>query len=52
MNSVADGDDVARTAYVQVRPREGDESRVSHCMLVPKQHTVRGFLYEAETISR
>lgn len=38
MDSVADGDNVSRSSYIQVRPREGDKSRVSHSMLVPVQH--------------
>ena len=38
MDGVADGDDVSRPAYIQVRPREGDEAGVRHSMLVPAQH--------------
>lgn len=38
---MADGDNVARPANVQVRTGEGDETRVSHSMLVPMQHTIR-----------
>lgn len=37
---MADGDHVARPTNVQVRPCEGDESRVRHCMLVPTRHIV------------
>ena len=32
---MADGHHVSGPAHVQVGPREGDEARVGHCMLVP-----------------
>ena len=51
MNSVADGDNVARPANIQVRPCEGDEARIGHSMLVPTQRTIRGLHDKAETIS-
>lgn len=35
MNGVADGYNIACPTHIQVGPREGDEARVSHCMLVP-----------------
>lgn len=35
MDGVADGDNVSRSGNIQVRPREGDEARVSHSVLVP-----------------
>lgn len=35
VDGVADGDDVSRSGNIQVRPREGDEARVSHSVLVP-----------------
>lgn len=38
MDSVADGDNVARPTHIQVWSREGDEAWVSHSMLVPTQH--------------
>lgn len=41
MNGVADGYNIACPTHIQVGPREGDEARVSHCMLVPTQHITR-----------
>ncbi len=41
MDSVADGDNVARPTHIQVRSREGDEAGVSHSMLVPTQHNTQ-----------
>lgn len=42
---MADGDNVACPAYIQVRSREGDEARVSHSMLVPTQQITRAEAY-------
>lgn len=39
MDGVADGDHVACPAHIQVGPREGDEARVGHGMLVPTRVT-------------
>lgn len=41
MDSVADGDNVARPTHIQVRSREGDEARVSHGVLVPAQRNTQ-----------
>lgn len=38
MDGVADGDDIACPAHIQVGSREGDEAGVSHGMLVPTQY--------------
>lgn len=35
VDGVTDGDHVTGPAHIQVRPREGDEARVSHSVLVP-----------------
>lgn len=35
---MADGYNIACPSHIQVGPREGNEARVSHCMLVPTQH--------------
>lgn len=47
MDGVADGDNVARPAHIQVRSREGDEAWVSHSMLIPTQHITQteGYYY-------
>lgn len=44
---MADGDNVARPAHIQVRSREGDEAWVSHSMLIPTQHITQteGYYY-------
>lgn len=39
VDGVADGDHVACPAHIQVRPREGDEARVGHGVLVPTSVT-------------
>lgn len=39
VDGVADGDHVACPAHIQVRPREGDEARIGHGMLVPTRVT-------------
>lgn len=41
VDSVADGDNVARPTHIQVWSREGDEAWVSHSMLVPTQHNTQ-----------
>lgn len=38
MDGVADGDNVARTAHIQVGTCKGDEARVCHSVLVPAQN--------------